>query len=987
MALQMSSRAAAPAVARAAHSCAAGDRCSLLGEQDTFARRHIGPRDEEVPQMLQMINKNYRTLDDLSNAAIPPSIQTKGKRMDVGEGRGEQELLDELLAIARENKTFKSFIGQGYYGTITPQVILRNVLQNPSWYTPYTPYQAEVSQGRLEAMLAYQTVVSDLTGMDISTCSLLDEATAGAEAMRMCQLHVKSKSPAFFVSSGVHRQVTDVIRTRSGPLGIEVIEGDAASFDFGSLRGRLVGALVQYPDTFGTVEDYTDVTKRVHDAGALMVASADLLALTMLREPSTFGADVVIGSSGRFGCPMGFGGPHAGFLATRDELKRVMPGRIIGLSKDVSGKPAYRMALQTREQHIRREKASSNICTAAALMAQVAAFYSMYHGPKGLRAIAQGVHAKACILAEGLKRRGIDIKSGAFFDTIVVELGSESAAKEVHHRARDAQMNLRDLGCSVGVSLDETTTLCDVARLIEVISGQPCTSVEDLVKSVGAADFCDALRRKTPYLQHPTFNRYHSETEMMRYLRRLNVKDVGLDTAMIPLGSCTMKLNAASVMAPMTWPEFANVHPFAPEDQVQGYIKMIKGLENDLCQITGFSGCSLQPNSGAAGEYAGLMTIRSYLRANGQGHRDICLIPISAHGTNPASSALAGLKPVIIACDHNGNIDLEDLKKKAREHKDKLAAIMMTYPSTHGVYEDTFKEAAEVVHSYGGCVYMDGANMNAQVGLIKPVELGADVCHLNLHKTFAIPHGGGGPGIGPICANEKLAPYMPGHSCRDVGMRASGHSGAVSAAPYGSADALPLSWMYARMLGTPGLKKATQAAILNANYMAARLKPYYKILYTGPNGLVAHEFILDLRPFKPAVEAEDVAKRLVDYGFHAPTMSFPVPGTLMVEPTESESLQELDRFCDAMIAIRREIDAVVKGDYDRVDNPLKNAPHTVEELVSDSWMHKYPREVAAFPVRSLRAASGAKYFATCKRVDNQWGDLNLYATFPHADCC
>ena len=964
---------------------------------DLFSSRHIGPRDSDMTKMLSQISKTsgkkFKTLDDLTNFCVPENIRAIRPDVGVGPQMGEYEALNALRQLASQNKPLRSYIGMGYNNCIIPQVILRNVLQNPGWYTPYTPYQAEVSQGRLEAMLIYQTLVSDLTGLPISTCSLLDEATAAGEAMRMCVNHasrtLKGKVRTVAVSRNLHPQVLDVIRTRAEPLGVTIVEVDPLSYDPSGAAG-FCGLIAAYPDTFGTVEDYSAVAARVHKAGGLFVVDADLLSLALLREPAAFGADVCVGTSGRFGTPMGYGGAHAAFLATSDKFKRIMPGRIIGVSRDVAGAPAYRMALGTREQHIRRERATSNICTASALMCQMNAFYAMYHGPDGIRRIAAGIRDKAAALSAELVRRGADVLNadGAFFDTVLVRFPSPADAQRALQRAVAAGYNLRPAGaCAVGVSFDETTSADDVNAVLRALTGDASAAVaaEKKGKESAAAAVAEIpahLRRTKPILQHEIFSKYKSESELMRFLFAHQTRDIGLNSRMIPLGSCTMKLNAAAIMAPITWPEFADMHPFAPRDQAAGYAAMIAGLERDLCGVTGFAACSLQPLSGASGEHAGLMTIRRHLAAAGERHRNVCLIPVSAHGTNPASAVMAGFTPVVVKCDKRGNIDVADFRQKAALHKDRLACCMMTYPSTHGVFEQTFRECAAITHAAGGYVYMDGANMNAQVGLIKPAELGADVCHLNLHKTFAMPHGGGGPGVGPICCSQALAPSLPGHAVvKDAGSGC-GH-GAVSGAPWGSASLLPISWMYCKMLGSAGLRKATQAAILNANYMASRLSKHYPLLYTGPGHTVGHEFILDLRPFKHlGIEAEDVAKRLIDYGFHAPTLSFPVANTLMVEPTESEPLSELDRFCDALISIRAEIAAVEAGKLDRVDNPLKNAPHTAREVASDKWNHKYSRDLAAFPAKDVVKD---KYWAPVKRVDNTYGDLHLKATLPKFD--
>eukprot|EP01105_Mastigella_eilhardi_P007347 TRINITY_DN18821_c0_g1_i1.p1 TRINITY_DN18821_c0_g1~~TRINITY_DN18821_c0_g1_i1.p1 ORF type:complete len:1007 (+),score=265.32 TRINITY_DN18821_c0_g1_i1:215-3022(+) len=918
----------------------------------------------------QKIARELCTLDDLSAVAVPKQIRLK-EDLPLGEGLSESEALTELKKIAGKNKLLKSYIGQGYHNCIMPPVILRNVMENPAWYTPYTPYQAEIAQGRLEAMLNFQTVISELTGLSTATCSLLDEATAAAEAMNMAVNLARRTRKTFLVDENVHPQILDLIKTRAEPRGVKVVVSDWRKFN---LTKEVCGALVQYPNTLGTVEDYTALAEKLHQNGSVLVCDADLLALTVLRTPASFGADIVIGSAGRFGAPVGFGGPHAGFMVTKDELKRSMPGRIIGISKDKAGDTALRMALQTREQHIRREKATSNICTAAALLCDIAGFYAVYHGPEGLQKIAKSIHAKAAILSEGLTRLGLKPVNDVFFDTLTVPLGSHEKAQAVLAYARMKGINLRDLKTSVGISFDETTSTEDIGAILQAFAGnrEIPFSCQELVASLPKYELPAPIARDTPFLQQKVFNQYHSEHEMLRYLYRLQLKDVGLTQHMIPLGSCTMKLNAAAEMIPITWPEFSNVHPFVPADQAEGYAIMCKQLEEQLCKITGFHACSLMPNSGAAGEYAGLLTIRNYLKATNQQHRNVCLIPTSAHGTNPASAMMAGFNQVTVACDAEGNIDIADLKKKAKANASKLGGLMITYPSTHGVYEEGINEIIRIIHENGGLVYMDGANMNAQVGLTSPGSMGADVCHLNLHKTFGMPHGGGGPGVGPICCTEALAPHLPGHSVTPISGRT---GGSVAGSQYGSGSLLPISWMYINMLGAHGVKKATQVAILNANYMAARLKEHYPIVYTGPSGLVAHEFILDCRQFHNlGIEAEDIAKRLMDFGFHGPTMSFPVANTLMVEPTESESREELDRLCDALIIIRKEIRDVEEGRSDRLDNPLKNSPHTAAELTADRWDHKYSREQAAFPASWVRKE---KYFVPVKRIDNTYGDLHL----------
>jgi glycine dehydrogenase len=865
----------------------------------------------------------------------------------------------------------KSFIGQGYYGTHTPGVILRNVLENPAWYTAYTPYQPEISQGRLEALINFQTMVCDLAGMAIANASMLDEGTAAAEAMTLCHRMAKSASARFFVAADVFPQTLDVVRTRARPLGIEVVVGPAAD----AASADAYAVLLQYPGADGDVRDYASLVEAVHGRGGFVVVAADLLALTLLTPPGEWGADVVVGSAQRFGVPMGYGGPHAGYLATRDEFKRSMPGRLVGVTVDADGGAAYRLALQTREQHIRREKATSNICTAQVLLAVIAGMYAAYHGPEGLKTIARRVHRLTAIAKAGLVRLGFEVPTTAFFDTITVRTGRRT--REILERGVAYMVNFRQVDDStLGLSLDETTTGADVERVWQIFSGDDVAFTVSHLDAAAPNALPPALARKSAFLAHPTFNRYHSETEMLRYLRRLADRDIALDRAMIPLGSCTMKLNATSEMIPITWREFGHMHPFAPAEQAEGYRELVADLERMLCAATGYAAVSLQPNAGSQGEYAGLLVIQAYHRSRGEGHRNVCLIPASAHGTNPASAQMAGMHVVVVACDRDGNVDLADLEAKAKQHSANLAAIMVTYPSTHGVFEAGIARACEIVHAHGGQVYVDGANLNALVGLAAPGEFGADVSHLNLHKTFCIPHGGGGPGVGPVAVGAHLAKFLPGHRAMAHGPDA---IGPVSAAPYGSASILPISWMYVTMMGAQGLAAATETAILAANYVAKRLEGHYPVLYSGPGGLVAHECILDLRPLKETadVAVDDVAKRLMDYGFHAPTMSFPVPGTLMVEPTESEPLAELDRFVDAMIAIRGEIRAVEEGRADRVDNPLKHAPHTAAAVTADEWRHGYGREQAAYPVASLRAA---KYWPPVARVDNVYGDRHLFCS-------
>jgi len=946
-----------------------------LENHSEFLARHIGPSDDEIADMLKTVGAP--SLDALVDAIVPSSIKLAAP-LALQAAVTEEEALARLRSIAERNAVFRSFIGQGYYGTLTPKVILRNILENPAWYTAYTPYQAEISQGRMEALINFQTMVADLTGMEIANASLLDEATAAAEAMTLAKRSSRNKSNVFIVAGDCHPQTIEVIRTRAEPLGIEVKVGVAPEL---MKSGDYFGVLAQYPSTSGLIHDMRPFAEQAHAAGALFCVATDLLALTLLESPGKWGteqqsADIVVGNSQRFGVPFGFGGPHAAFLACRDAFKRSMPGRLVGVSIDSQGNPAYRLTLQTREQHIRREKATSNICTAQVLLAVIASMYAVYHGPEGLSRIAQRVHRLTAILAEGLKRVGLQV-NGSYFDTLTV---SGVDAAKIHAAARAGGFNLREFsardfggsaGRAVGIALDETTTRADVQALWRLFGVS--ADIDALDREIDAAQ--DAaipagLRRTSPFLTHPVFNAHHSEHEMLRYMRALADKDLALDRTMIPLGSCTMKLNATSEMIPVTWPEFANVHPLAPADQTEGYRQLIAELEQMLVECTGYDAVSLQPNSGAQGEYAGLLAIRAYHRSRGEGHRNICLIPESAHGTNPASAQMCGMEVVPVKTDRSGNVDVADLKSKAAQHAANLAALMVTYPSTHGVFEEAIVEICEVIHAHGGQVYTDGANLNALVGLAKPGKYGSDVSHLNLHKTFCIPHGGGGPGVGPVAVKAHLAPFLPGTLGGDnrVGM--------VSAANFGSASILPISWMYVTMMGAAGLRKATQVALLSANYVAKRLAPHFPTLYAGRNGFVAHECILDLRPLKDAsgISAEDVAKRLMDYGFHAPTLSFPVAGTLMVEPTESEPKGELDRFIDAMIAIREEVRAVEEGRIDRDDNPLKNAPHTAAMVMAENWAHDYPRDRAAFPLASLKRQ---KYWPPVGRVDNAWGDRNI----------
>jgi glycine dehydrogenase len=946
---------------------------SPLTATDTFARRHIGPSDKDVAAMLGTLG--LASLEDLVGETVPQSIRRQGL-LDLPAARGERAALVDLRAKAAKNQVFRSFLGMGYHGCVTPGVILRNVLENPGWYTAYTPYQAEIAQGRLEALLNFQTMVADLTGLPLANASLLDEATAAAEAMHMAHALARGTSKAFFVAEDCHPQTIAVVRTRALPLGIDVRVGPVSGANLEG--GGFFGVLVQYPTTDGRVVDYEALAARTRAAGGLFIVAADLLALTLLRAPGEFGADVCVGSAQRFGVPLGFGGPHAAFLSTREELKRVLPGRLIGVSHDAEGKTAYRMALQTREQHIRRDKATSNICTAQVLLAVIASMYAVYHGPKGLLAIAQRVHALTLALALGLRRLGLDLGKDAFFDTLRVRVAPADAEK-VLARARERRINLRAYADgSLGVALDETVTAAEIDLLLEVFAGRP-TSVEAAELLDGTKlDFAAPHARTSAFLTHPVFHHYHSEHEMLRYLHRLEARDLSLTSAMIPLGSCTMKLNATAEMVPVTWPEFGDLHPFAPAAQTRGYAELFGELEAWLGEITGFSGVSLQPNAGSQGEYAGLLAIRAYHESRGDGGRDVCLIPVSAHGTNPASAAMAGFKVVPVACDEHGNVEIGDLRAKAAQHAAALAALMVTYPSTHGVFEEGIREICAIVHAAGGQVYMDGANMNAQVGLTRPGDIGADVCHLNLHKTFCIPHGGGGPGMGPIGVAAHLVPFLPGHPL--AAPDASG-VGAVSAAPHGSASILPISWVYIALMGPEGLAKATSVAILNANYMAKRLEGHYEVLYTGSHGRVAHEFILDARPLKKSagIEVDDIAKRLMDFGFHAPTMSFPVPGTLMIEPTESESKEELDRFCDALIAIRGEIRAIEEGRLKVEESPLRHAPHTAAAVTAAEWSRPYSREQAAFPAPWVRES---KYWPTVARIDNTYGDRNLVCTCP-----
>lgn len=938
-----------------------------------FQGRHVGIDENDQKQMLEACG--LRDMEELISKTIPADIR-RNTLEELPEPVSEYEYLTELRKTAAKNKIFKSYIGQGYYGTITPSVILRNIFENPGWYTQYTPYQAEISQGRLESLLNFQTVVSDLTALPLANASLLDEATAAAEAMYMLRSVVakgKEEKNKFFVDEKIFPQTYDVLLTRGTPLGVEIVRGN---YKEAQLDDTYFGAFIQYPNSEGSVEDYREFIAYAHEKGSKVVMAADILALTILTPPGELGADVAVGTTQRFGVPMGFGGPHAAYFATKEEFKRDMPGRIIGISIDAQGNRALRMALQTREQHIKREKATSNICTAQALLANMAAMYAVYHGPQGLKNIATRIALLTSSLANELEAAGYEILHKNFFDTIFIKAGHSA---EIRKRAEEKGYNFfYGKPGFIGISLDETTFQNDLLEIVSIFEEARGISVASISFDYDAEleSIPPALIRKSSYLTHPVFNSYHSETEMMRYIKKLEDKDLSLNTSMISLGSCTMKLNAATELIPVSWPEFASIHPFAPVSQAEGYLQIINELEEYLAKITGFAACSLQPNSGAQGEFTGLLTIRDYHLSRNEGHRNIVLIPISAHGTNPASAVLAGMKVVVVKSTAEGYIDIADLKEKAEQHKDNLAALMVTYPSTHGVFEEGIREICDIIHANGGLVYMDGANMNAQVGFTAPGVIGADVCHLNLHKTFAIPHGGGGPGVGPICVNEKLVPFLPSH-CIFKEDFAPGK--AVSAAPYGSANILLISYAYIKMLGAEGLRSATKGAILNANYMKARLEKYYPILYSGPNGTCAHEFIVDLRPFKAScgVEAEDVAKRLMDYGFHAPTMSFPVPGTIMIEPTESESKAELDRFCDALINIYHEIKKIESNEWDKQDNPLKNAPHTMHVVCADEWNHGYSRTEAAFPLAYLKEH---KFWPSVSRINNTYGDRNLICT-------
>jgi glycine dehydrogenase len=951
-------------------------------QKNEFLSRHLGPREHEIPEMLNSIG--VRSMDELIDQTIPEIIRSK-QQIQLDPPKTEYEMLNELREIAKSNVALKSYLGQGYYNCITPSVIRRNVFENPGWYTQYTPYQPEISQGRLEALINFQTMVADFTGMPAANASLLDEGTAAAEAMAMAYgiVNKSPKIPAnkFFISARCYRQTIDVVLTRATPHNIEVVVGNPDTVEFDK---SYFGALIQYPGEDGAVLDRRGFVKKVHDAGAIAIVATDLMALALLTPPGEFGADIVIGNSQRFGIPLGYGGPHAAFFATKNEYIRNIPGRVVGVSIDAQNNTAYRLALQTREQHIRREKATSNICTAQALLAIMSGMYAVYHGPEGIRAIATRIHRLTKLLDTELIKRGFVQLNEIYFDTLKIEITGKKQAAQILQLAVEVGYNLRFIEDKyIGVSLDETTSFEDIETLINVF-----TKVKGATINKGSLNapfgstavlYPFPFQRMSAYLRHPVFNSYHSETAMMRYLKSLENKDLSLTASMIPLGSCTMKLNAATELLPLTWPEFANIHPFAPADQSIGYFKIFQELESALCKITGFSAASLQPNSGAQGELTGLLVIRAFYQDHGQAQRDITLIPSSAHGTNPASAVMAGMKVVVVDCDAQGNIDVDDMRAKATHYKDTLAALMVTYPSTHGVFEERIKEICDVIHQNGGLVYMDGANLNAQVGLTSPAEIGADVCHINLHKTFAIPHGGGGPGMGPICVTQNLMPYLPGHSIVKLGGEKAIH--AVASAPWGSANILLISYMYIVMLGAEGLKEVTKTAILNANYLKSKLEKHFSILYQGKNGRVGHEFILNMSYFKEhtGIEVDDIAKRLMDYGFHAPTVSFPVHDTMMIEPTESEPKAELDRFIDAMIAIRKEIQDIENGNLDKIDNPLKNAPHTSLAVTSDSWNHKYSREQAAFPVPSLKKN---KFWPSVSRINNTYGDRNIFCTCP-----
>ena len=941
----------------------------------TFAHRHIGSSESQIQEMLGALGLS--SLDALVQATVPHDIRLS-QSLNLPRAHSEEAVLAELRGLSTQNQVYRSFLGMGYYDCLTPPVIGRNILENPAWYTQYTPYQAEIAQGRLEALLNFQTMVADLTALPLANASLLDEATAAGEAMSMCLALSTLQGRTFFVAEDCHPQIIAVLQTRAKPLHISISLGNPDTIDFA--HDEIFGILLSYPSTDGTLRPYEALVRRAHESGALVVVSTDLLALTLLVPPGEWGADIAVGSSQRFGVPLGYGGPHAAFLATKEEFKRHIPGRMVGVSKDAHGRKAYRLALQTREQHIRRDRATSNICTAQVLLANIAGMYAVYHGPEGLKEIASRVHHLTELTAEGLRRLGCQLDSNTFFDTLKVRCPRLSADQIIANGRRNF-INLRQYpDDSLGISLDEVTTIKDVSQLLTLFAdnGALPFSLDNLTGNLGPS-IPTTFQRHSRYLTHPVFHAYHSEHELLRYMYRLESKDLSLVHSMIPLGSCTMKLNATAEMVPVTWPEFSRLHPFAPSDQAQGYHILFQQLEAWLAEITGFAAVSLQPNAGSQGEYAGLMVIRAYQEERGQGQRNICLIPVSAHGTNPASAVIAGLKVVPVACDSHGNIDLQDLEAKSAQYHDTLACLMVTYPSTHGVFEEAIRKICEIVHTHGGQVYLDGANMNAMVGLVRPGAIGADVCHLNLHKTFCIPHGGGGPGMGPIAVAPHLAPFLPTHPF--VHMGGSKGIGPIAAAPYGSPNILPISWVFIKLMGSEGLTKASQVAILHANYMANRLDKYYPMLFAGKNGMAAHEFIVDLRPFKKSadVEVEDVAKRLMDFGFHAPTISWPVPGTMMIEPTESESKAELDRYCDALILIRREIAEIEEGRLPRDNNPLKHAPHTIETIAQSEWPHPYTRETAAFPAPWLRQQ---KFWPAVSRIDNVYGDRNLVCTCP-----
>ncbi|OLY80218.1 Glycine dehydrogenase (decarboxylating), mitochondrial [Smittium mucronatum] len=958
----------------------------LLGRLDSFPKRHIGPRDQEIQSMLNDIG--FNSINELLDKAVPSSIRMKSNLEIQDGGLSETEMLSKLKNIAKKNRVFRSYIGTGYNGTILPSVILRSLLENPNWYTQYTPYQPEISQGRLESLLNFQTMIQDLTGLPMSNASLLDEGTAAGESLVLCiNSAKKTPTPIFFADRNCHPQTIAVLKTRAQGFNTEIIVGDYKTFDLSKLEGSLVGALVSYPDTFGTINDYSSFSKNVHDLGAKLVVSADIMALTVLAPPSSFGADIAIGNSQRFGVSLGYGGPHAAFIATSDALKRKIPGRLVGVSIDTKGRTAYRLALQAREQHIRRDRATSNICTAQALLANISAMYAVYHGPAGLKNIANNIHRFTVALAQLISLTEHEIDNQDFFDTILVKVNGSSSS-DIIKKAESIGINLRAVDDShIGVSLDETVTIDDLKDLASVF-GAEFSSLDSILLNLpetlsNSENVPKNLTRTTEILTHPVFHKYHSETEMLRYLTLLQNRDLSLANAIIPLGSCTMKLNGASEMIPITWPEFSNIHPFAPDNQALGYKKLIDELEADLCALTGLDGCSIQPNSGAQGEYTGLRTIRAYQKSINQGQRNICLVPTSAHGTNPASAVMANLKVVTVKCDSKGYLDLTDLKMKSEKYSENLSSVMITYPSTYGIFEEGIKEAIQIVHDNGGQVYMDGANLNAQIGITNPGDMGADVCHINNHKSLCVPHGGGGPGVGPICVKKHLIPFLPGHPMIEAGSEhySKDAIGPVASAPFGSASILPISWAYIKMMGGDGLTKATEAAILNANYMVKRLRGHYSIKYTNINGFCAHEFIIDLNEFvkTTGIGSVDVAKRLLDYGIHSPTMSWPAPNSLMIEPTESESKQEIDFFCDAMISIRDEIREIESGKAPKGNNLLSNSPHPMEDLLSENWDYPYSRSRAAYPLPILKTR---KFWPTISRVNDTYGDTNLVCSCP-----